>query len=181
MGLGLENAKVKGLKVIPKESAVQDPIDSLKQLLMNAKSSEVKLEILNELVTEAFKSNLNLAKDFASEGVNVATQSNNKKWLPKFYEMKGRMHANLVELDSATYFFDKALKGYKEVNDKKGQATTYFKIGWVHKKKGDLEQALQVDLEALKMMESLGDKEGIAGAYNRVTEDLVRINFKFVN
>ncbi|GAL68517.1 hypothetical protein JCM19301_1915 [Jejuia pallidilutea] len=40
----------------------------------------------------------------------------------------------MLELDSASYHFDKAFKGYTEIDDKKGQATTLFKIGWVYKK-----------------------------------------------
>ncbi|HEX9601258.1 MAG TPA: ester cyclase, partial [Mariniflexile sp.] len=40
---------------------------------------------------------------------------------PKFNEMKGRIHANLLELDSASYHFDKALK------QKKTNGTIYIK------------------------------------------------------
>ena len=88
--------------------------------------------------------------------------------------MKGRIHANLLELDSASYHFDKALKEYTAIDNKKGQATTLFKIGWVYKKRSDLENAMQCDLKALKLMESLNDKPGIAGANTRISEDLYR-------
>jgi two-component sensor histidine kinase len=82
------------------------------------------------------------------------------------------MHANLLELDSASAYFNKALTGYKAINNQRGQATTFFKIGWVHKRKGEIEEALKVDLEALKLMEALDDTSGIAGAYSRISEDL---------
>lgn len=59
----------------------------------------------------------------------------NETWQPKFYEMKGRIHANSLELDSASIYFNKALNGYKITDNKKGQATTLFKIGWVHREK----------------------------------------------
>lgn len=156
------------------QNTSENTIDSLSQELELEKNQEKKLEILNDMVAIAFQSDLNLAKTYARKGVNVAEKSGNKIWQPKFYEMQGRMHANLLELDSASYYFDKALKGYTNIDDKKGQATTYFKIGWVHKRHGDVESALKVDLEALKLMESIDDKLGIAGAYNRISEDLTK-------
>ncbi|WP_178987517.1 tetratricopeptide repeat-containing sensor histidine kinase [Winogradskyella schleiferi] len=149
-------------------------IDSLTVALDRAEDSEKKLVILNDLVDIAFQTDLNLAKTYAKKGVSLAEKSNDDNWKPRFYEMQGRMHANLLELDSASLNFDKALKGYTAIDDKKGQATTYFKIGWVHKREGDIEEALKVDLKALNLMEVIDDKLGIAGAYNRVSEDLTR-------
>ncbi|MDN3492920.1 tetratricopeptide repeat-containing sensor histidine kinase [Winogradskyella bathintestinalis] len=161
---------------INKEASSQNTsnsvIDSLTTTLERETNIEKKLEILSKLVDEAFQNDLNLAKTFAVKGANLAEQSQHRTWQPKFYEMQGRMHANLLDLDSASLNFDKALKGYTAINDKKGQATTYFKIGWVHKRKGQIEDALTVDLKALKLMESIDDKLGIAGAYNRISEDL---------
>ncbi len=147
-------------------------LDSLSALLQNEKDTERKLQLLNDMVDEAFKSDLNLAKFYANQGVQLAKENNNDVWLPQFHEMQGRMHANLLELDSASLNFDKALKGYKKVDNQKGQATTLFKIGWVHKRRGEIEPALKVDLDALKLMESIDDKLGIAGAYSRISEDL---------
>ena len=109
---------------------------------------------------------------YAKQGVALSETSNDKNWLPKFYEMQGRMHANLLELDSATIFFKKAEKGYIAINDKQGQAKTYFKMAWVHRKNGGLDQALQKDLEGLKLMEAIDDKAGICDAMTRVSEDL---------
>jgi len=149
-------------------------IDSLTVALDRAEDSEKKLVILNNLVDIAFQTDLNLAKTYAKKGVSLAEKSNDDNWKPRFYEMQGRMHANLLELDSASLNFDNALKGYTAIDDKKGQATTYFKIGWVHKREGDIEEALKVDLKALNLMEVIDDKLGIAGAYNRVSEDLTR-------
>ncbi len=161
-------------QTILSQNTSKKSIDSLSQQLNLEKNSEKKLEILNEMVAIAFQSNLNLAKTYAQKGVQLSEKSNHKTWQPKFYEMQGRMHANLLELDSASHYFDKALKGYTNINDKKGQATTYFKIGWIHKRQGDVESALKVDLKALKLMESIDDKLGIAGAYNRISEDLTK-------
>jgi len=149
-------------------------IDSLKNLLSKEKNDSVKLELLSNMVTLESNSDFKKALIYAQQATTLANEINDKNWQPKFNEMKGRIHANLLELDSASYHFNKALNGYVAIDDKKGQATTFFKIGWIHKKKGELENAMDVDLKALRLMESINDHPGIAGAYNRISEDLTR-------
>ena len=159
-----------GISLFAQNSA----IDSLHQLLKKESDELRKLELIHALTNEAFKTDFDLAKKYAMQGVDIADKLHDKKWQPQFYEMLGRMYANLLVLDSASYFFNKALNGYTEIKNEKGQATTYFKIGWVHKRKGEIKEALDADLKALKLMEGLGDKNGIAGANNCISEDLFR-------
>lgn len=149
-------------------------IDSLNNLLSKETVDVKKLELLEQIVATASNINLKEALIYARQSVKLVNQMQNKTWQPKFNEMKGRIHANLLELDSASYHFDKALNGYTAIDDKKGQATTLFKIGWVYKKRSYLEKALQCDLKALKLMESINNKAGIAGANTRISEDLCR-------
>lgn len=149
-------------------------IDSLKQLLSAEKEDQKKIDLMKGLVDLTSDIDFRIALDYARLGVAHADKINDKKAQPEFYEMQGRIHANLIELDSASFYFEKAMKGYSAIGNKKGQATTWFKIGWVHKKKGELEDAMQADLKALKLMEDLDDKQGIAGAYSRLSEDVSR-------
>ena len=148
-------------------------IDSLEKELAYTKSDSEKLKIINHLVDAAFGIDVQKALYYSKTGVALAEKTKDKIWLPKFYEMQGRMHANMLQLDSASLFFNKAMAGYKAVQDKRGQATTYFKMGWVYKKRGEIEKALETDLAALRLMEDLQDQLGMAGAYERVAEDLI--------
>ncbi|MEO5500914.1 MAG: histidine kinase dimerization/phosphoacceptor domain -containing protein [Ginsengibacter sp.] len=149
------------------------PFDSLEQKISLEKVDTQKLNYLKQLVNMAFATDMQLALLYAKRGVALADKINDQKRQPEFYEMEGRMHANLLNLDSATLFFNKAMKGYVDIGNRKGQATTFFKIGWVFKKKGEAEKALDADLNALKLMENLGDPQGLAGAYERVADDLI--------
>ena len=153
-------------------NAQNNDIVDLEKKLKTETNTSKKLEIINELVAIAFNTDMQQALVYAKQGVALSETSNDKNWLPKFYEMQGRMHANLLELDSATIFFKKAEKGYIAINDKQGQAKTFFKMAWVHRKNGGLDQALQKDLEGLKLMEVIDDKAGICDAMTRVSEDL---------
>lgn len=151
-------------------------IEVLHQKLNSEKQTIKQLELINEMVAIAFNQDIAEALKYAKQGVKKSEDSGDKNWQPKFYEMQGRMHANLLELDSATLYFNKAIKGYEVVKNEHGKATTLFKLSWIDKKKGDLEQALQKDLSALKIMETLKDNQGICDALTRVSEDLTRQN-----
>ena len=87
-----------------------------KQFDQETKSPK-KLEILNEMVQHAFDFDLKKALELSRKGVQLAENSNNKEWLPKFLEIQGRMHANMLELDSAVFYFDKAIENYKITNN----------------------------------------------------------------
>ncbi len=152
--------------------SAQENISTLHQKLGAEKNPTKQLEILNDIVAYEFSHDIQKALFYSKKGVAIAKKSVNLKWLPKFYEMQGRMHANLLQLDSATTLFNKALKGYKQIGDKHGEATTLFKIAWVIKKNGSFEDAMKKDLEGLHLMESLDDKAGICDALGRVANDL---------
>ena len=148
------------------------PLDSLEHLLATEPAAVHQLELLAQMTDLAYNEDFQVALGYAKRGVTLAEKTGDKTWQPRFYEREGRMHANLTQLDSAMYFFEKALAGYSTLGDQKGQATTTFKIGWVYKRKGDIEKAMAADLRALRLMEILGDQEGIADAYGRVSWDL---------
>ncbi|MBC8882421.1 tetratricopeptide repeat protein [Flavobacterium piscinae] len=128
------------------------------------------------MVNTVFGNDMKQALILAKKGVQLADQLNDKNWQPQFYEMEGRMHANLLQLDSANLFFNKAMKGYKAIDNKRGQASTAFKMAWVLKKYGEYEKAMQKDIYALKLMESIDDKAGICDALTRISNDLTNQN-----
>lgn len=148
------------------------PLDSLEQRFATEPAGIQKLELLSQMTAVAFGVDFKQALVYAKRGVSLAEKTGDKDWQPKFYEMQGRMHANLAHLDSAMLFFDKAMAGYSAVGNKKGEATTYFKIAWVHKRRGEIAQAMAADLQALRRLEALGDQEKIADALSRVSDDL---------
>jgi two-component sensor histidine kinase/tetratricopeptide (TPR) repeat protein len=151
-------------------------IYKLQQQFNAEKQPNKQLLIINKMVNIAFNKDMAQALKFSKIGVQLSEKIDDKNWQPKFYEMQGRMHANLLHLDSATIFFNKAVKGYEAVDNKRGKATTLFKLAWVDKKIGNLEKALQKDIAGLNIMEILNDKQGICDGLTRVSEDLTRQN-----
>lgn len=154
-------------------SIAQNPtLDSLERLLPSAPSDAQRLQWLQQLTNVAMGTDLKAALGYAKRGLQLAETTGDKSWQPKFCEMQGRAHANLLQLDSAMLFFDRAMTGYAAIGDKNGQATTSFKRAWVHKARKELPQATEADLQALRLMEAIDDQKGIADALSRVSEDL---------
>ncbi|MEO6837721.1 MAG: tetratricopeptide repeat protein [Ginsengibacter sp.] len=152
----------------------KSPYDSLELRLASAKADTQKLELLKDLVGVAFSYDIGKSLEFAKQGVQLSDKIGDKNWQPQFYEMEGRMHANMLHLDSAMNFFNKAMAGYISIGNKRGQATTDFKIAWVYKKKGEVDKALAADLKASHLMEALDDKKGMAKAYENISDDLIQ-------
>jgi two-component system, sensor histidine kinase PdtaS len=152
----------------------QKVYDSLQQQLAVAKADTQRLRLLHQLSIATLGIDRRKALEIAKQGVTLAETTSDKNWQSKLYEVRGRMHANLMQLDSAQMFLTKAMEGYVAVNNKKGQATTSFLFSWVAKRKGAFEDAMASDLKALRIMEELNDKEGIASAYERLSDGLTR-------
>lgn len=150
----------------------KNPYDSLELRLLSAKADTQKLELLKQLADVAFISDMEKALKYAKQGVKLSDKIRDKNWQPRFYEMEGRMYANLLQLDSAMDFFNKATSAYFAMGNKRGQATTDFKIAWVYRKKGEIDKAMASDLKASLLMETLDDKKGMAAAYENVSDDL---------
>ncbi len=160
--------------LIPPAFGQSNVNDSLESKLIIEKADSTKLKLIKNLFDSNFGNDMGKAMSYAKQGVAFSDKVKDKKWQPRFYEMEGRMHANMLQLDSAILFFDKALKGYVLVNDKRGQATTLQKFAWVYKRKGEIDKALQSDLQSLRMMEELKDLKGISDGYTRISDDLTR-------
>jgi two-component sensor histidine kinase len=153
-------------------SAQTSAIDSLETILKNEREDERRFELLQELVQQASAVNYDAALPYARRGYLHAKETENAQWIARFSEMKGRIHANLGQLDSAGIHFDEALKGYTIIDDQKGRATTLFKIAWLHQRRGEYDQGMEANLEALRIMEEIDDQAGIVNALGRVAGDL---------
>ncbi|HKK39196.1 MAG TPA: histidine kinase dimerization/phosphoacceptor domain -containing protein [Cryomorphaceae bacterium] len=147
-------------------------VDSLEALLEIEPEEERRFELLQELVDQASVRNYDEALPYARQGYLSAKQTEAAKWIPRFSEMKGRIHANLGQLDSAEFLFEEAFEGYTAAGDQKGRATTLFKIAWLHQRRGEYDLGMDANLKALRIMEEIDDQPGIVNALGRVAGDL---------
>src|SRR5262245_33142860 len=107
-------------------AAQQKKYDSLSALLPAAKTDTQKLSIIQQLALASAGLDRRKVLEHGLQGIQLAERINDKNWMPKFYEVTGRAYINLLKLDSANTFLQKADSGYIAVNNRKGQATTSF-------------------------------------------------------
>jgi two-component sensor histidine kinase len=155
-------------------NAQNNPLDSIASLLAKENADTARLNLLHQLTLAAFNKDVSKALDYAKQGIQLAESTGEKSWKPRLYETGGRMHANLMHMDSAIMFYEKALAGYTAVNNRKGQGEISFRFSYIYRRKGEIEKALAEDLKGLRIMEELNDKEGIARAFEYVSDDLTR-------
>lgn len=80
----------------------------------------------------------------------------------------GNAYNTLLNLDSAEYYYNKALLIAKDENNEKNIAAGFNNLGLVYYDMGKLQEAYQNYLEALKIFEKLGDKANQAITLNNI-------------
>lgn len=74
----------------------QNPVlDSLEQRFSAEPSEPQKLELLSQMTAASYGVDFKQALVYAKRGVALAEKTGDPNWKPKFYEMQGRMYANL--------------------------------------------------------------------------------------
>jgi hypothetical protein len=107
----------------------------MKQQLSVPKNDAKRAELIKSLVGLTSNIDLQSGLVYARIGVAHSHKINNKKEQPVFYEMQGRIHANLIELNSVSFYFDKAMKGYTTIGNKKGRQLPCLKLDGCIKRK----------------------------------------------
>lgn len=165
----------------------QSKIDSLQNLLKNAKADTNKANILNTIAsalrnTGDYEKALNYSKQaiiIANSSLRGAGQSfnDNERALLIHAMMKEKAIAlNIIGVvcdDQGNY--PEALKNYfaamkirEAIGDKKGIGTSYNNIGNIYYGQGNYAEALKNHFSSLKIKKELGDKYGIATSYNNI-------------
>lgn len=156
-----------------------DPVvrqkDSLVNTLNRTPQVEAKLKLLADIASLAEQSDIEEALKYLRQGVQLARKSKDSEE-PRFCERIGRIYANLMQFDSASLYFEKAMTGYVAKGDKAGEASAWFKKSFVSRYKGRLEESLSYNLKALAIMEALKDERGISRAYEEISHDLYEQN-----
>lgn len=156
--------------------AQQDPIDSLKLALKNAKHDTIRCNILNELAETASDEEwpvyneqlLKLAQKCASTAPSTNLKEFYSRQLAGALNNIGVLADEQGEITKALEFYQKSLKIQEEIKDKKGIASSLNNIGLIYKNQGDIPKALGFYHKSLKIQEEIIDKVGIATSLNNI-------------
>jgi len=156
-------------------------IDSLNQLLKNAKYDTTKLRLLVELSEECEASDILKYSQSAVELADVIISGSEKRdWklsdVNKVKKYKALALNNIGFSLGEGENIHKAIESYKnglliqeEINDKAGMAMTLNNLGQVYLNQGDISKSLESHHKSLTLYEEINDQKGIALASSNIS------------
>ena len=149
------------IMVIGNLAISQTRIDSLKSKLEQAEINE-KFSILQNIVLEFKKSDTQLMKEYAEEGLELARNQNDLHQKATFSYLYGRALEYGGQHERAIDYFYEALRLQEKLGDLEGQLHTMKDIAFVFSGLGKHDLALEYSLKAKDFAEKLGDQSLIA-------------------
>lgn len=143
-------------------------IDSLKNILQNAKTDSAKVKILNDLFLEYEFTDEPVAREYLNKALELSLNADYKKGLRTTYIHLGFLAEDRGHYQEALGHYRAALTVSQELSDKKAIASAYNSIGAVYYHQGNYPEALKNYFASLKIREEIGDQRGIASAYNNI-------------
>ena len=159
-------------------SSTQNKIDSLKQIVKEAKPDTTRAKALNDLAWELKYANPDTSILLSKQALQLydklkdlsdeALAQSGKKGTANCYSNLGGFYWIKSDYHTALQYHHKALKIRKALNHKKGIATSYNNIGVIYKNQSDYPNALKYYMKSLRIFESLGGKREMAASYNNI-------------
>ncbi|MBA3665215.1 MAG: tetratricopeptide repeat protein [Bacteroidetes bacterium] len=149
--------------------AQQNTRDSLLAVLKTAKEDTNKVNILNSLSKQLWKTNdFEQAKKQAGSALTLAQKLNFKAGEANAYNNFGIISDYHGDYPEALKNYFASVKIYIETGNKKGIASSYNNIGIIYDYQGDYPNALKNYFASLTIKIEIGDKKGIANSYNNI-------------
>ncbi|PKP36796.1 MAG: hypothetical protein CVT98_07045 [Bacteroidetes bacterium HGW-Bacteroidetes-15] len=144
-------------------------VDSLENILQNINSDDtVKVNLLNELANEYYRTDINKTLSYAIEADSLSSKLNYSKGKAESLRVIGRYFWRMSEYNQALKYFEESLQIFINIDDKEGLANCYNNIGSTYWRWGDYPKTLEFFQKSLELREELGDKEGMAASYNNL-------------
>ncbi|RIW18244.1 histidine kinase [Algoriphagus lacus] len=136
--------------------------DLAKSLTLINQDSLLRVRILNDLGYYYHTRNLNKALQIINQGLEEATELNNRYWQGRLQVSQGAILLRMEELDLAELVLENAITKIPE----KESWLLYTNLGYVFERRGNLGEAFDYASKTLKIGEKYQDKKAIAMAYS---------------
>ncbi|MBA3682747.1 MAG: tetratricopeptide repeat protein [Bacteroidetes bacterium] len=135
-------------------------------LLLNAQSDTIAVSENIELARTQFSKNPAEALKFAIKALDLATRSDNKKFIGKANNTLGSAFYFLGNNDSSEVYQSRALEIQLEINEPEGIGRSYANIGTIYSERGLNDKAIQYFLKAEKQFIEINYRLGLGKIYN---------------
>ena len=144
-------------------------LDSLKNAIKKAHSDTARINLLNKLSQQYIDLNLlNSADSTARAALQKADHFNYPKFKGDSYNKIGLVHITRNKIDSAKFYFIKALEEDKRAKNRHNYIKHLGNIGICYVIQMNYDQALNCHKSALRMAELFKEKEMLPFCYNNI-------------
>lgn len=144
-------------------------LDSLKNVLKNAKGDSTEVNTLNEIAKELINTGAyDKARNYAEQARILAEQLRYQTGLAEYYSTLGIIYYYEGNIAEALNGNLSSLKIREKLGDKKGIAGSYNNLAIIYNYQLNHKEALRYLLMALQIKEDLGDKKGVVSTYNNI-------------
>ncbi|MFY7732697.1 MAG: tetratricopeptide repeat protein [Bacteroidia bacterium] len=143
-------------------------IDSLEKLLNNSNLDTIKLQLLSDLNWEYCNSNLEKAKNYAEQELDLAIKLSNRKYMAQAYNDIGIVLIKENKFKQAINYHQNALAIRLKLVNKSDIASSYSKIGQCYAETDEYKLALNYLLKTLTIYKELDNKNYIAYTLNNI-------------
>lgn len=134
----------------------------LESAFYRVKDDTVRLALINDLAYYWHTRNLHKAMTFTQQGLGLATELKNERWIGKLQITQGAILLRAEKLDSAIRVLEQARKNVWQ----RDIPLLLTQLGYVMERRGLLGKAADYALASLRLGEKLNDQKAIALAYS---------------
>ena len=145
----------------------QENTDSL-ILELNHSSGERRMELLNQISKEYFKTSVEEAVKYATELFQLADESENLKYIGLATSLLGEAYFYMDNLDKSVEFFKKFLETSIQQNDFDAIGKAYNNLGIAFGYIDKFNEAIEYYNKSLNIREEQKDSVGISNIYNNI-------------
>lgn len=145
--------------------------DSLKALLKKDLQDTTRINAINNLAVEIWKTNdFDGGKKMAMSALKESEKLGYAKGRIRAYDILGGIQEAVTNYDSSLYFFRKSLSVATAAMDQDGIAIAFKKISYVHYHKTAYDSSLFYNQKTLDIRTRQNDQVGISACYNLMGE-----------
>ena len=147
----------------------QNPIDSLKQALQDARNQD-KFEILHQLTRYNMTLDGKKALEYANEAIRLSTDLDRPEEKTIALKNIGTIYFYQGNYQLAEENLLGSLNLSQAINFQKGIADAYNNLGIISSRQGKYDQALEYYRASLEMKQKMDDLQGVANTLNNIGE-----------
>jgi two-component system, sensor histidine kinase and response regulator len=159
---------VSGLLLLCRIGFSQVAMDSLSQLVANAKNDTSRVVLLNQIVTMIRDGDTNRAFLLAQESVQLAEKINYKRGLCTALENFGWLLYRRGDYSRSLEVSTRALKISEEVTDTNCASRSMINIAAIHYEQGRYPQGIETLRKVCIRANAMGDRRTLARSYNNI-------------